>query len=91
MNIGFTRLTAGFKEWLGIIGYEAATVKSLPRTINYFFEYMQVNQINALDEITPQKIQSWYEGQKQRKSRLTGEAGALQRLKKALSVASSPN
>lgn len=73
MNTVFTRFTEGFKEWLGILGYEAGTVKSLPRTINHFFEYMQAGEINTLEEITPEQIQSWYESQKQRKSKLTGE------------------
>ncbi|HJZ41427.1 MAG TPA: hypothetical protein VJ203_13760 [Bacteroidales bacterium] len=73
MNATFTRLTEGFKQWLGILGYEASTVKSLPRSVNHFFEHMQAYEIGRLSDIAQNHIQSWYEGQKPRKSKLTGE------------------
>lgn len=73
MNVEFTRLTASFKEWLGIVGYSIDTVESQPRVIEKYFSFMESNNIKKLESITRQATAKWYESEKQRKSKQTGE------------------
>lgn len=73
MNTLFTRLTEGFKEWLGIIGYAKSTIDSLPRRITELFEYSESQGIYHLEQIQKQHIQSFYQLLKIRKSNQTGE------------------
>jgi integrase/recombinase XerD len=72
-NLEFTRLTASFKEWLSIVGYSNDSVASQPRVIEKYFAFMANNKINSLDKIKPINTQNWFETEKQRKSKQTGE------------------
>ena len=73
MNIEYTKLTEGFKDWLHIVGYEANTVINLPRVVNRYFEFMLSNKIKNLDKININDTRNWYESEKRRKSKHTGE------------------
>jgi integrase/recombinase XerD len=73
MNFTYTRLAAGFKEWLGIIGYAQSTVDSLPRRIAELFEYIESQGISNLSQIQSQQIRAYYELLKKKKSSHTGE------------------
>jgi site-specific recombinase XerD len=73
MNVEFTRLTASFKEWLGIVGYSIDTVESQPRVIEKYFSFMEADNIKKLENITRQATADWYQSEKQRKSKQTGE------------------
>jgi site-specific recombinase XerD len=73
MNVEFIRLTASFKEWLGIVGYSIDTVESQPRVIEKYFSFMESNNIKKLESITRKATADWYESEKQRKSKQTGE------------------
>lgn len=74
MNVEFTRLTEGFKQWLGIIGYSIDSIESLPRVVERYFMFME-NQRNVktLDGISTEDTFTWHEGEKKRKSSQTGE------------------
>lgn len=72
INPNFIRLTAGFKEWLGIIGYAKSTVGTLPRKVNELFEYAQSQGIYRLTDIQSQHIKAYYQLLKVKKSRQTG-------------------
>lgn len=73
MNVEFTRLTEGFKEWLAIVGYSPDTVVSQPRVIEKYFSFMESCEIRGLHQITLPDTRSWYETEKRRKSKQTGE------------------
>ncbi len=73
MNFTYTRLAAGFKEWLGIIGYAESTVENLPRRIAELFEYAERQGIYHLEQIQRQHIQTFYQLLKVKKSSHTGE------------------
>lgn len=73
MNVVYTRLTEGFREWLSIIGYEESSVENLPRTIGKYLSYMETHSISTLQEITSGHTKAWYESEKHRKSKQTGE------------------
>lgn len=73
MNVEFTRFTEGFKEWLAIVGYSADTVDSQPRVMEKYFSFMESCKIRGLHQITIPDTRSWYETEKQRKSKQTGE------------------
>lgn len=73
MNVEFTKLTEGFREWLHIIGYEKSSVKSLPQVVTRYFEFMQNCNIKSFGSITISNTHEWYQFEKQRKSQLTGE------------------
>jgi len=73
MNAEFIRLTASFKEWLSIVGYSNDSVSSQPRVIEKYFAFMVKNKIYSLDKIKLTDTQNWFETEKQRKSKQTGE------------------
>jgi site-specific recombinase XerD len=73
MNLEFTRLTESFKEWLSIVGYSNDSVASQPRVIEKYFAFMESCKVKNLDKIKPIDTQSWYETERQRKSKQTGE------------------
>jgi len=73
MNVEFTRLTEGFKEWLSIVGYSNDTVASQPRVIEKYFAFMIENKIKIQDKITINDTRNWYESENKRKSKQTGE------------------
>jgi integrase/recombinase XerD len=73
MNLEFTRLTEGFKEWLSIVGYSDDSVASQPRVIEKYFAFMEAGKIKDLDKIKLSDTRNWYETEKQRKSKQTGE------------------
>lgn len=73
MNVEFTRLTEGFKEWLSIVGYSNDSVASQPRVIEKYFGFMESCKVKSLNKIKPIDTQNWYETERQRKSKQTGE------------------
>jgi len=73
MNIEFTRLTEGFKEWLGIVGYSESSKDSLPRRIEEFLTFLGQYQIHKIGQIKREHLREYYKGLKIRKSRHTGE------------------
>jgi len=73
MNVEFTRLTEGFREWLHIVGYSDDTIASQPRVIEKYFLFMATNKIKQLEKINREDTKAWYESEKQRKSNQTGE------------------
>ena len=73
MNIEFTRLTEGFKEWLGIMGYVPSSIESMPRRVNEFFESLQQYKVQQISQVKRKHIEAFYTRQKTRKSKLTGE------------------
>jgi integrase/recombinase XerD len=73
MNVEFIRLTEGFKEWLSIVGYSNDSVASQPRVIEKYFAFMEADKIKDLDKIKLSDTRNWYETEKQRKSKQTGE------------------
>jgi site-specific recombinase XerD len=73
MNLEFIRLTESFKEWLSIVGYSNDSVASQPRVIEKYFAFMAKNKIKRLDKIKPIDTQNWFETEKKRKSKQTGE------------------
>jgi site-specific recombinase XerD len=72
-SVAFTRLTEGFKEWLSILGYSNDTVASQPRVIEKYFAFMEASKIKRLGEIKLTDTRNWYESEKRRKSKQTGE------------------
>jgi len=73
MNVEFTRLTEGFKEWLDIMGYVPSSIESMPRRINEFFEFLQQYKVQQVSRIKRKHIEAFYTKQKTRKSKLSGE------------------
>jgi len=73
MNLEFTRLTEGFKEWLGIMGYVPGSIESMPRRVNEFFEFLSQNEINQVSQVKRKHIGEFYGQQKTRKSKQSGE------------------
>ena len=73
MNVEFTRLTEGFKEWLHIIGYAPSTIDSLPRRAAELLEYIESQQIHNVSQIQSQHIRAYYETLKIKKSSQTGK------------------
>ena len=73
MNPTYTRLTEGFKEWLGILGYAKSTVDTLPRRTAELLEYAQTQGIYSLSQIQNCHIRAYYETLKTKKSQQTGK------------------
>jgi len=73
MNVEFTRLTEGFKEWLDIMGYVPSSIESMPRRIKEFFEFLQQYKVQQVSQVKRKHIEAFYTKQKTRKSKLSGE------------------
>lgn len=73
MNTEFTRLTEGFKEWLGIMGYVSGSTESMSKRVNEFFEFLQQLNVHQVSQVKRKHIREFYSKLKTRKSKLTGE------------------
>jgi len=71
-SYSYNRITAGYKEWLDIIGYAKSTVNSLPQQLQPFFFHLKKEQVESLQEIPKSIIRSYYESLKKRRSQQTG-------------------
>lgn len=72
-NASYLRLVEGYKEWLGLIGYSPDSIDSMPGTVKSFLLQMSERQRFTIEEITRPDILSWYEVQRTRPSKSTGE------------------
>jgi len=73
MNIEFTKLTEGFKEWLSIMGYVPSSIESMPRRINEFFTFLKWQKVHEIKHIKRKHIQQYYHYLKTKISKQTGE------------------
>ena len=59
-------LLKDFANWLDILGYADSTLMSLPNHLREFFNYLENNNINTINQITIQIIKDYYEHLKTR-------------------------
>jgi integrase/recombinase XerD len=72
MNTEFTRLTEGFKEWLGIMGYVPSSIGTMPRRVNEFFTFLDWQKVNSIGQVKRKHVQQFYSYLKTRISKQTG-------------------
>ncbi|MFC2138590.1 tyrosine-type recombinase/integrase [Bacteroidota bacterium] len=72
-NNDFYRLTEGFKEWLGIMGYVQSSIETMPRRVNKFFIFLQKQKVYEISQIKRKHIEQFYSKLKTTKSKQTGE------------------
>lgn len=58
--MSYVRYTESFKEWLQIINCSASSIERMPRQLQEFFEWLQTNQVNNLEQITRQHVNDFY-------------------------------
>ncbi len=73
MHIQFIRQTEGFRDWLELLGYESSSVQNLPRVITRYLSYMETRKLKQISEISSIHTTDWYNKERQRKSRQTGQ------------------
>jgi site-specific recombinase XerD len=73
MPTTYDRIVLAYKEWLGLLGYSKSTVNSMPKRVQEFFNYLEREQIQSLQQIEHQHIKAFYLEQKTRNSLNTGK------------------
>lgn len=59
-------LLQDFKQWLDILGYAETTVYNLPNHLREFFNYLENNNIDQINNITTQTVTDYYNYLKER-------------------------
>ncbi len=59
-NTSYEYLLMGFKEWLGVLGYSAGTVTSVPRIVREFLHFLQSQPIKGINELRQLHIRNYY-------------------------------
>lgn len=73
MPATYDRIILAYKEWLGLLGYSQSTVNSMPKRVQEFFNYLEAQQIQSLQQIETKHIRAFYKEQKTRASHSTGK------------------
>ena len=73
-NRTYKALLLSFKEWLGILGYGATTVKYSPIHLREFFHWLECRGHSGLNNIMRKDVTAYYEYLKQRPNESYGGA-----------------
>jgi len=73
MPTTYDRIILAYKEWLGLLGYSKSTVNSMPKRVQEFFNYLEREQIQGLQQVETKHIRAFYAEQKTRASLNTGK------------------
>ena len=68
-------LEESFEKWLRTMGYAESTVDASTRYVGDFFEWLQMNSIEDLDQVDGQVVKTYYEHLQRRKNKR--QAGSL--------------
>jgi site-specific recombinase XerD len=70
----YRHYTESFKEWLEVLNWNAASVDNIPRQLQEFFNWLERNNVNQIDEVTRENVDSFYSYIKyERRNLRTGE------------------
>lgn len=73
-NSSFIQLENGYKEWLGVLGYSAANVYSMPIRLREFLHYLQSQHIQKVEEVESDTVRNYFDYLKTRKKERTNGA-----------------
>uniref|UniRef100_UPI004048CDB8 tyrosine-type recombinase/integrase n=1 Tax=Flavobacterium sp. TaxID=239 RepID=UPI004048CDB8 len=59
-NESYKELLIAFKAWLDILGFAETTIYNLPNHLKEFFNYLENENINQINNITTQTIKDYY-------------------------------
>lgn len=71
-STNFNYLEHGFTQWLGLLGYAAPSVSSLPLHIHEFFHYLESQHISHIENVLPIHINGFVAYLKQRHNKTYG-------------------
>jgi site-specific recombinase XerD len=80
------RYIAGFRRWLEMLNYHESSQVNGPRRLQEFFEWMEANGVNEIEQITGKKVKQFFEYLSKRKSKTTGEVLTLSTLRTYLTT-----
>jgi integrase/recombinase XerD len=66
-NNTFIQLENGYKEWLGILGYNAFNVYSMPTQVREFLHYLENNGITRIEQVSTDTVNHYFDYLKTRK------------------------
>jgi site-specific recombinase XerD len=70
--MSYLRYTESFKEWLQVINCSQSSIERMPRQLQEFFEWLEINQVTSLEQITRDQVNAFYTFLKyERKSQFT--------------------
>jgi integrase/recombinase XerD len=70
--MSYQRYTESFKEWLQVINCSASSIERMPRQLQEFFEWIELQKINRLEQVTRQHVNAFYDFMKyERKAQYT--------------------
>ena len=59
-NESYQEVLKSFKNWLDILGFASSTLESLPNHLQEFFYYLEIHNINTINDISIQIIKNYY-------------------------------
>ncbi|MBB6240532.1 site-specific recombinase XerD [Pedobacter sp. AK013] len=71
----YKRLQAGFSEWLRILNFEKSSQRDMPKMLDEFLNYLEIQNCNSINEITESHIQNYLNHLSERPSKT--RAGGL--------------
>jgi site-specific recombinase XerD len=58
--MSYQRYTESFKEWLQVINCSQSSIERMPRQLQEFFEWLETNQVNSLEQVTRHQVNEFY-------------------------------
>lgn len=71
-STNFNYLELGFTQWLGLLGYAAPSVSSLPLHVHEFFNYLEMQGVSHIENVLPVHINGFVHHLKQRHNKTYG-------------------
>jgi len=56
----YNRYVESFREWLQVINCSASSIERMPRQLQEFFEWLEKHQVNNLEQITREHVNTFY-------------------------------
>ena len=76
----------GYRRWLQMMNYVQSSIDYGPVRLNDFLEWMQVNEVTEIKQITGSKVKQFFEELSKRKSKTTGEVLSIATLRNYLTT-----
>src|SRR5690606_13150671 len=84
MKNHFTQLQDHYRAWLNTLGFSSHTVYGYPKTLRYFFEYLENKGIYHIGNLKPGHITAYFEHLQTRPNmRISGQALSKAHLNKS--------
>lgn len=82
----YKRLQVGFSEWLRILNFEQGSQRDMPKMLNEFLNYLEIQNCNSISEIEEKHIKNYLDYLAERPSKTRPETLSQNYIRKHLQV-----